>query len=274
VTHNVKIEGRDSKIQRQIDVLLEQAIGQHRISIVIDCKDHSQPIDVKGVEEFLGLVKDVRAHQGCIVCPKGFTAAAKRVAENANVALYSLVDTADHKWQTPVALPVLCEFRSVAISFGITVSAPVPFRMPYDFHSSLAVYGLNGEELGTCLETAVRRWNEGEYPTEVGVHRAVPTFASEIRVDNGYGMRVPVELWVELHVTGRRFFGLLPIRDIRGLRDEQTGAVWTNAFTTGGLSPEQVETTWRRLEDDEEPSPVTLRIVGLDCWKVQGERLR
>jgi hypothetical protein len=69
VSHNVKLDGVDSETKRQIDVLVEQNIGQYRMRIVIDCKDYSKPVDVKGVEEFHGLVQDVRAQKGALVCP-------------------------------------------------------------------------------------------------------------------------------------------------------------------------------------------------------------
>lgn len=45
-------------------------------------------VDVKGVEEFHGLVQDVCDHQGALVCPAGFTKAALRRAQKLQIALY------------------------------------------------------------------------------------------------------------------------------------------------------------------------------------------
>ncbi|HEX6705094.1 MAG TPA: restriction endonuclease [Albitalea sp.] len=180
MTHNVKLAGHDSETLRQVDVLVEQSIGQFNMQIVIDCKDYGHPVDVKGVEEFAGLVRDVRAHQGSMVCPRGFTKSARKVARRANIGLYSPADTAD---------------------------------------------------------------------------------------------RTPVEMTVSLDVMGRRYFGHLPLAEIRGLRDEHTGAVHTNAFTTGILSAVEVENEWQRLVGNEEPlAPVALLIMGLDCIAIEGRR--
>jgi hypothetical protein len=77
VLHDVKLDGRQSKTKRQIDVLVRENIGQYEIRIIIDCKDYKKPVDVKGVEEFYGLLHDVGAHKGVLVCPKGFSEAAK-----------------------------------------------------------------------------------------------------------------------------------------------------------------------------------------------------
>ena len=276
VTHNAKLSGQDSETMRQIDVLVEQSVGQFHMVIVIDCKDYGIPVDVNGVGEFLALVKDVQAHQGSMVSAKGFTTSAKKMARRNNIALYSPVDTAPHKWQTRVALPVLCEFRSASLSFGISVTAPFPFRLQQDFWSSLMVFDRHGNELGTCEEIALDRWNKGEYPTEVGMHEGVPIFpVSSVCVDNGYGMQLDVELTVSLAIKGRRYFGYLPLQEVRGLRDEQAGAVHTNAFTTGVLNAVDVENQWQRLAADEQPPrPVTLTIMGLDCFEIDGHRKR
>lgn len=217
------------------------------------------------------MVSDIRASQGCIVCPKGFTAAAKTLAQAENIALFSVVDTADHKWKTPVALPTLCDFRSASMSFGMTMSAPVPFMTPMDFWATVLVVDGAGKELGTCLSAASDRWNNGEYPIAVGEYVDVPIFPVPVRMDNGYGMLVPVDLTLNLEVSGRRYFGSLPLTAIRGLRDEQTGHVYTNAFTTGGLNPDEVEQTWRLLgEAEEPPRPVALVATGLYLFEYGG----
>jgi hypothetical protein len=276
VTHDVRLAGVDSGAMRQIDVLVRHHVGQYEILIVVDCKDYAQPVDVKGVEEFSGLLRDVRAHQGSIVCPKGFTRSARKLAKHLNIALYSPVDTGDHKWRTPLALPTLCDFRQASLAFKISTSAPQPFRLAYEFQSTLMVFNDAGEELGTCVQYALNRWNEGRYPTEVGVHDGVPTFGvNPVYVDNGYGTRIPVELSLHLEVKGRRYFGYLPLQDIRGLRDEHTGEIITNAFTTGVLDAVQVENEWQRLKDGADPpSAVALTMMGLDCFEIEGRRQR
>ena len=78
ITHNATLWGHDSETNRQIDVLVEQQIGQFPMRIIFDCKDYKVPVDVKGVDGFISMVRDVRAHQGCLVSAKGFTASAKK----------------------------------------------------------------------------------------------------------------------------------------------------------------------------------------------------
>jgi hypothetical protein len=270
VTHNVKMKGRDSGQLRQVDVLLRKTVGQYEMTVAIDCKDYAQPVDVKGVEEFQGLIRDIGVTKGAMVCPKGFSEAAKKVAARNLIDLFSPVDTDPHKWQAKVSLPMICDFRGAAIGFGLRVTAPVPFRTAMEFWREIEVYDKDGNALGRPVDVALRRWNQGEYPTEPGDHEGVPLFpVAPTLVDNGYGTRTPVTLTVNLRVNQRLFFGNLPIRSIRGLKDEHRGGVVTNAFATDALDAAEVEKTWTRIASEKEaPAKPAMVLVGLDCYEV------
>lgn len=270
VTHNVKLPGVHSETDRQIDVLVEQNIGQYSMRIVIDCKDYSSPVNVKGVEEFNGLVQDVGAHKGALVCPSGFTRSAKRRAKKLQIDLYSPADTDPHKWQVRLSLPVLCDFRSTRIAFSISCSAPLPFRLPERFYE-LPVFDEANHPLGSFFEVASACWNEGQLPTEPGEHEKVSVFRTAVtKIDNGYGTLAPVELTVSLDVTRRLYFGHIPIERLRGLKNEQTGLVHANAFTVGGLDPVQVQNHWMEVADELDlPVRPVLTAIGLHSWGVK-----
>ena len=262
VLHDVKLDGFDSQTKRQIDVLVRQQVGQYKIQIVIDCKDHKKPIDVKGVGEFYTLMTDVRAQKGVLVCPTGFSAAAKTLAKTKQIDLYSPVDTDPHKWRVKVTVPALCDYRTAAIGFGVRMSSPYPFMMPEGFFFESIFFDLEGNELGTAFAGATGKWNDGRFPKELGDHENLPVFDSlEVKTDNGYGTIVPVELSVSLRVDRDLYFGQFPIAQISGFKDEVSGGVMTNAFSVHILSPEEVEKNWQRIgtESDAPIRPVILR---------------
>src|SRR5260221_12447543 len=70
VSTNVKVRGKDSGTERQIDIAVRKKVGQFDLFIAIDCKDYSEKVDVKDVETVMGLVADVGANQGAIVAAK------------------------------------------------------------------------------------------------------------------------------------------------------------------------------------------------------------
>jgi hypothetical protein len=222
---------------------------------------------VKGVEEFYGLFDDVGAQKGVLVCPKGFTEAAKIRAEGYQIELYSPVDTDPHKWQVKVTIPALCDFRSAAISFGISFSAPLPFRIMPGFFNNPAFSKQSGQKLGTIAGCAVERWNSGGFPIDVGVHEGLPIFDEPVTTDNGYGMQAPMSLYVGLHVIRDLYFGQQPIKKISGFKDEIRGGVIANAFQVGMLDPEEVEKTWQKLEKETDaPIHPVISMTGLVGW--------
>jgi tetratricopeptide (TPR) repeat protein len=76
ISFDQKILGRYSKIERQIDVLIEGRIAGKKLRIIIDGKYYSENIDVKEVESFISMVEDVSAAQGILITAKGYSPAA------------------------------------------------------------------------------------------------------------------------------------------------------------------------------------------------------
>ncbi|MDC4314357.1 restriction endonuclease [Acinetobacter baumannii] len=81
VVPNAKIIGTISGRSRQIDVLLDSKNGDSNRRIIVDAKYQKRPIDIKKVEEFEGMMRDVNAQRGILVCPNGYTQSALRRAQ-------------------------------------------------------------------------------------------------------------------------------------------------------------------------------------------------
>jgi hypothetical protein len=84
VTPNARVTGRISGRRRQIDVLIE---ARHDTDfsrrVIVDAKQKKRKIDVKEVEAFRGMMDDVEATHGYLICPSGHTKAAERRAQSA-----------------------------------------------------------------------------------------------------------------------------------------------------------------------------------------------
>lgn len=275
VLHDVRLDGRYSGRKRQIDILVREQIGQYDIKIIIDCKDYKTPVDVKAVGEFYGLLMDVGAQKGVLVCPKGFTNTAKTRAEGLQIDLYSPVDTDSHKWKVKVTIPATCDFRNVKMSFGISMSAPYPLQLPYDFYASKMIFDDGANELGFTLGSAVKKWNEGLFPIDVGEHQNLRVFdAPNTLMDNGYGMKVPVNITVSTFVERDLYFGQLPVPQISGFKDELSGLVISNAFTVGMLDPEEVEREWLKIDREEDaPLKPVISLTGSIMWGDDGNMI-
>jgi len=92
VTPNAQIIGRISKIPRQIDVLIESRHDtDNSVRIIVDAKKRNRKIDITHVESLLGVMADVGASHGYLVCPSGYTEAAEmRAQKNVKIRLVPL----------------------------------------------------------------------------------------------------------------------------------------------------------------------------------------
>jgi len=83
VIPNARIKGFISQRKRQIDILVDYRFDSKlNRRIIFDAKLRNKPIDIKQVEAFEGLMKDINAHRGFLVCSNGYTKAALKRAQN------------------------------------------------------------------------------------------------------------------------------------------------------------------------------------------------
>jgi len=238
VVLNDSIVGVDSKVPRQIDISIREQIGQYSILVIIDCKDHADPIDVKGVEEFAGLAHDVRANKGAIISSNGFTEAAKSVARNHGIDTFRLLDTEGVDWKTYVAVPVLLE-RSYLRSFSMGFKGVGPFRLPSSTEAlaNLDLRSDDGTNLGTVKQILHSKWDKQEIPHEAGVHEVIVGLGVSAE-HQGVISKLDVSASV---VVGRKYYlGPLPIH-VKGFENAQTGAIIAKELRTDWIEPSKIE---------------------------------
>lgn len=172
VKHKDRIMGADSGVEREIDISIRQQIAQFSVLVVMECKDHADPVDVKGVEEFAGLFKDVRANKGVMVSSNGFTPAAINVAKKQGIDTLHLIDSEGVDWRSYIAVPLLIEWTHME-KYYLNVSGVGHILLPYATEQlvRMPMYSDDGAFLGTPLKALHRKWNKEEVPHEPGVYR-------------------------------------------------------------------------------------------------------
>jgi len=119
VKQNQKIKGR-SGVLRQVDILVEDIVGICPIKIVIDCKYYKTKVDINTVDEVWGLVDDVRANYGMIVCNTGFTEGAMGRANEKGLKLCSILDLQNKEFSIKPKFPVVIETSEPTFDLVIT----------------------------------------------------------------------------------------------------------------------------------------------------------
>lgn len=154
ITFDKKIIGKFSKVERQIDILIEGEIAGYDIKIAVDCKCFSKNIDVREVGTFCSLVEDVDAHQGVLITKKGYTQGAINFAFNGNqkVELDILNFDKIKEFQGFTAIPYVSNF---------SVILPAPFGWILDLKDSINNFATLFQR-GLTLKEA-RKKNEWMY---------------------------------------------------------------------------------------------------------------
>jgi Restriction endonuclease len=248
VQRNVKRTGKRTGAERQIDILVEQEIGQYAITIVIDCKDYHSPVDGKDVEAFMGLVEDVGANKGAIIAASGFTSTAKKRAKDAGIDLYTLVDTNGSKWKSYVTIP--CVIRDAFIqsfSFTFIASGETDYRFPLSDFRFTPVFRSDGTLIDYHQNLLIRRWETANaIPSTPSEYRDIPAWDGEtyIKAD---AQLFKIQIRVNVLVAERLRFGQLPLEEVRGFNDELQGGLITNGFTTAKMNFQEIEQAWEPI---------------------------
>jgi hypothetical protein len=253
------IVGVDSKVARQIDISIRKHVGQYAILIAIDCKDYTEPLDVKDVETFSALVQDVRANRGALIVSSSFTPAALNIAKNEGIDTYRLVDTENVDWKTYAALPCLLErtyLKRFAFHFSSVRFKSFEFPTSMEELRTVQFSAEDGTPADTLAEMVRKKWDKAEMPRTPGEHRVL---LGDDLVHKHYGHESHSKIEAIAQVVTEFYFGPLPVK-LRGLQDVQTGGVITRAITTDFIEPTKIERgedpNWKKIDD-----PAQLAVV-------------
>jgi len=250
VTRNDYIEGKITGRKRQVDISVKQKIGHYDILIAIDCKDLSRPVNVKSVEAAIGLFQDIVAHKGVVVSASGFTSNALTRGKKAGLSLYRLVDTGDHDWRAEVAIPALCEYRSMR-TFSLQLTGKGRLVIPGGHPKDLDVYDQENKYLGKIGPLLMKRWNDSDLPYEAGRHKDVDFIgpATRIRYRESF---FDVKISADITVERKLYFGYLPLVKVSGFKDEVQGSLVTKGFTTDVINLVNIQKSWEKIESQDE----------------------
>lgn len=245
VKHNERIKGKLSGVLRQVDISMRTHVDNKELFTAIECKDYNRPVDVKDVETFLGLVKDVGAHKGAMVSYFGFTSAAKRVAEKSGLDLFRLIDVESIDWPVYLSAPVVCDFRGVKRYNFKFSNQPIVNTFIKQFEPNLIdIYDSEGHYIGKTGDYFRERWNAGELSDEIGYH-SEEIIDLNIKIDDCI---YPLLGKYNYEVNRRLFLGYVPIHNCKGYNDVLTGDVLTSSLTLGEIDFSAVENSWKIIE--------------------------
>lgn len=178
VLADVCLPGIRSQTKRQIDVLIEERLSGHLIRTAVDAKLYSRPLDVKDVEEFIGMLGDIEVERGLLVTKTGYTRAAmaRAFADSVDLDLDILSLEEFKQWQGRAALP---------FSGPHVIALFAPFGWAIDARTVPQSYLMRLYRRGLSAKQAEDRW-EWMYLNIWTRHHQVNSLDALIAQQNAY----------------------------------------------------------------------------------------
>lgn len=201
VNRNVRLPGRLSETERQIDVIVRgRMFGLTDTKIVVDCKRWRTKVDVADVGGFVDLVEDVGAEVGLLISTEGATEAARTRAQSARGLRVELMTLAQLRaWQPPGTVSTSFRISRAHEADGVRALRRAGFRVAPDpgmassdgevVLDAFRHYGINrppGEQQSQHLERA----------TETLAQAGVPASVAATGVTIGGG--TPAHRWLDV----------------------------------------------------------------------------
>lgn len=268
VTHNDKILGQDSGIERQIDVSIRARLDGHELLIVVEARNYTRPADINDVGGFASVVKDVRASKGVLICNAGFTRGAVSYARNLGIDLCSLHDAQSRNWSLDIKLPLLW----IDLLPKVTIACECYLEAGDSISSDPREWVFSADEGRTRLlifETFERRWNAGELDRTCGeMHTIVPEQTGiTLRVDNG-SWRPVTSVILQYIVERKAWLGYFSPSECRGILDRIEDAFTVSYLDIGDI-PMARDESWTPIQDPDKLVVTTKgTLVTTEGWQI------
>jgi len=127
VTPSAMVPGRTSGNLREIDVLVETAVGPYAIKIAVEAKDEGRKLDVTKIETIIGKYRGsgaLQVNKIIVVARNGFTQEARTRAQDEDIDLLTLNEAKLCPWCRFVLQSFQLNFSPMPIGFELEPELP------------------------------------------------------------------------------------------------------------------------------------------------------
>jgi hypothetical protein len=263
VKRNDFIDGHLSGTKRQIDVSIRWSSGTDNYLTIVQAKDTGRPADIKIVDEFLSVIRDVKATGGILICRSGFTGTAHTYARNCGIWLLNLHDAQSTNWSLQLTVPIIW----IELTPRVTISNAVYFEagdsVPTDDPLGLPLTMDDGATRINPISSFEKHWNEPNAQRSLGVTHQITSdkpLRAIVRDASGALQLRPVQNFsISYTVEQRAWLGQFQPADCRGLVDYLDQKAFTVSYLPFSEIPAQRDENWQQIED---PAAIAVSIRG------------
>lgn len=273
VTHNDKVLGVDSGLDRQIDVSIRFEVAGHKLIAAIQAKDYDRPADINDVGKFASVIQDVRANKGIMVCKAGFTDGARKLAQNRGIDVCNIHDAESRNWSLEISLPIIWIDLLPTVEVHLVAQFEGGDSFPKD-PCEWAISADGGRSRIVPTRTFENAWNVGQLPRDVGqVHELRDPRLKNLHMlchdASGKNVWRPVQDFALTYtVTRRCWHGSFTPAQCRGILNYEDGSFQISYLPIGAI-PTERGGDWHQIDDpDQLAVTVPGCIVTTERWQI------
>lgn len=264
VKRNDFIYGHQTETCRQIDVSIRWSSGDDNYLTIVQAKDRNRPADIKVVDEFLSVIKDVKATGGILICRSGFTRTAHTYARNSGVSLLNLHDAQSTNWCLQLTVPILWIELTPKVNSYLEAYPEIGDRIATNDPLGPPMTMGDGITRIDPISTFQKYWNGSTAKREVGVEHRLPVVNQPLQVivlaaDGTTQLRPVRDFRVTYTVEQKAWLGRFQPIECRGLVDYLDEQSFIASYLPISEIPMERDERW---EDIDDPTKIVVSIRG------------
>lgn len=253
VKWNDYIEGHLTETKRQVDVSIRWSAEGRDYLTIVQAKDYGTAADITVVDEFLSVIRDVKATGGILICRSGFTKNAHTYARNSGISLLNLHDAQSLNWSLQLTIPIVWVELTPNIRVEAAVQLEAGDSVPTDDPLGLPMTADGGKTRINPISTFERYWNgptanralgmthhlQSDKPVKAIVQDA--TEAMQLRSVEGFDIAYTVEQ--------KAWLGKFQPAQCRGLVDYLDEQAFMASYLPLSQIPATRDEAWKPIDD-------------------------
>ena len=242
VQSNIKLLGKLSKKNRQIDVLVEPKDFD---LLIFECKDRGRPVDLDVFGVFTSLLDDVKVDKAAMVSNSPYSEGVQNLANAKNIDLLHIIDTGDPKIRTHLKATVML-IDSKLKSFQMKFQTTAAFSDAFSYNPMIQ----GPDFVGDGRTYLKHLWNDTDALSE-------ETGSFEFMIENASilgisGKPIPMDKITFLYsVSKEHYLGDLEIINTQGIYNVREGSYQTKSLETAPLVAYEAEKAWKLIPEKE-----------------------
>lgn len=232
-----------------VDLSIRSDIAGHDIFVAVKLLPIEDTIDIKYIEYFYQIIKNINASKGVIISSGIYSNEVIDYAKTHMIDICSLKDATSRKWSEDIALPVIWKNITPKLYVHLNVVLAGGDKMHRDFtKAELSIN--NGKTEFTIAEYFIEKWNNNEIPHQTDNLLEINHNLKGLKLKvNGKDWRRVSQFRLAYQVQSENYLKYFIPEKYKAIENYITGDTQFSELEIG-ITPFENDGTWTKIDLD------------------------